>query len=236
MKIVPFAAVLAVLWLSPPAAAQDQDQDEAPHAASEIITSGNGEASLTPDRAILRVGMETRASSAADASAKNAEKVKAVVDKLRGLGYQADSLRTVGFSVTPNYDYSEGQKLVDYQATAIIKLTVNKLENLGSTIDAVLAAGATNVSNIEFESDDRQSGRASALSRALSAARSDATAIAEAAGGRLGRLLEVTTQPGMHFPMAGDAVMMRASNVALPPQDVLVSVMVQARWEFVPGR
>jgi len=31
------------------------------------------------------------------------------------------------------------------------------------------------------------------------------------------------------------AAEMRASNAALPPQDVLVMVNVQARWEFLAG-
>jgi uncharacterized protein YggE len=207
---------------------------EGPHAASEIVTTGTGEAVLTPDRAKLRVGVETHASTAEEAASRNAAKSKAVVEKLKSLGYAVDSLRTVGFGVNPNYSYDDGRRLIDYQAVATIMVTVSRLEQLGTTIDAVLAAGATDVSNIVFESDDMRSGRAAALARALDEARADADALARAGGGRLGRLLEANTQPGGYpIPMADMA--MRASNTALPPQDVVVSLMVQARWEFVPG-
>jgi uncharacterized protein len=219
------------------AAAQQSPAPGAPHAASELVTDGQGEASLTPDRAIVRVGVETHARTAADASARNARTVQKVVDTLRTLGYRVDSLRTVGFGVGPNYSYDDGRKLVDYQATATIRVSVTKLDRLGLTLDAVLGAGATDVSNVMFESDREREGRRMALEKALTAAREDATALARAAGGRLGRLLEATTQPRFG-PMAtaefGNAAI-RAGNAALPPQDVVVTVMVQARWELVTG-
>jgi uncharacterized protein YggE len=224
------AAMLLVLGADGLAA-----QDSAgPRAASEIVTSGEGEASLTPDRAVVRIGVQTSARTAAEASSRNAARVQAVIDTLRKLGYRVDSLRTVGFGVTPNYDYEAGRRLVDYQASATLALTVSRLDRLGLTLDGVLAAGATDVSNIMFESNREAEGRATALGRALTTARADATALAAAAGGRLGRLLEVNTLSPVR-PMPAMAMEMRASNAVLPPQDVVVNVTLQARWEFVPG-
>lgn len=229
-KCLPLAAALGLVIT--PLAAQ---APAGPHAASELVTAGSGDASLTPDRAIVRIGMETHAGTAAAASSRNAQKVQTVIDTLRKLGYRVDSLRTVAFSVSPNYSYDGGRKLVDYQATATIRLTVAKLDRLGLTLDAVLAAGASDVSGLSFESDREQAGRAAALERALAKARADAEALAKAAGGRLGRLLEATTQEDVGIPRRFEAADMRASNAALPPQDVVVNVTVQARWELVPG-
>lgn len=224
------AAVLLVLGARGMAA----QEPAGPRAASEIVTSGEGDATLTPDRAVVRIGVQTNARTAAEASSRNAARVQAVIDTLRKLGYRVDSLRTVGFGVTPNYDYEAGRKLVDYQASATLALTVTRLDRLGITLDGVLAAGATDVSNIMFESNREDEGRATALGRALRTARADAMALATAAGGRLGRLLEVNTLSPVR-PMAGMAMEMRASNAVLPPQDVVVNVTLQARWEFVPG-
>jgi uncharacterized protein YggE len=162
--------------------------------------------------------------------------VQSVIAALRKLGYNVDSLRTVGFGVSPNYSYDEGRRLIDYQATAALRLVVSRLERLGETLDAVLAAGATDVSGIGFESDSEQAGRQEALGVALAMARADAAALAAAAGGSLGRLLEATTQGGFPMPMMREAAMdMRASNQVLPPQDVVVTVTVQARWELITG-
>jgi hypothetical protein len=224
------AAVLLVLGARDAAA----QEPAGPRAASEIVTSGEGEAALTPDRAIVRIGVQTSARTAAEASSRNAARVQAVIDTLRKLGYRVDSLRTVGFGVTPNYDFEAGRRLVDYQATATLALTVTRLDRLGITLDGVLAAGATDVSNITFESNRENEGRATALGRALEVARADATALARAAGGRLGRLLEVNTLSPVR-PMQAMPMEMRASNAVLPPQDVVVHVTLQARWELVPG-
>src|SRR5687768_11749521 len=140
-----------------PAAANAQ-VPTVPRAATEIATSGNGEATLTPDRAVVRIGMQTNAPTAAAASSRNVRKVEAVIDTLRKLGYRVDSLRTVGFGVTPNYNYEQGRKLVDYQASATLALTVTRLDRLGITLDGVLAAGATDVSGIMFESNREAEG------------------------------------------------------------------------------
>lgn len=232
LSIAVLASSLLVLISTENVSQAQTSRPDSPHASSEIVTTGTGEAMLTPDRANLRVGVETHASTAAEAASRNAAKSKAVTEKLKDLGYDVDSLRTVGFGVNPNYSYDNGRRLIDYQAVATIMVTVSHLEQLGTIIDAVLAAGATDVANIVFESDDRRLGPAAALARALDEARADADALARAGGGRLGRLLEVTTQAGGYpIPMADMA--MRASNTNLPPQDVVVSLMVQARGEFV---
>lgn len=230
----PILAALLTLSLTSPTHAQ-APATGTPHASSEILTVGNGDASLSPDRAIVRIGMETHASTAAQASSRNAEKVKSVIEALRKLGYNVDSLRTVGFGVSPNYSYEEGRRLIDYQAVATLRLVVSRLDRLGETLDAVLTAGATDVSNIQFESDREAAGRGEALAKALAMARADAAALAAAAGGSLGRLLEATTQAGFPVPMMRESFDMRASNQVLPPQDVVVMVTVQARWEMVGG-
>ena len=234
MTFPTLAAASAAVLLALGARAGAAQEPVGPRAASEIVTSGEGEAALTPDRAVVRIGVQTSARTAAEASSRNAARVQAVIDTLRKLGYRVDSLRTVGFGVTPNYDFEAGRRLVDYQATATLALTVTRLDRLGITLDGVLAAGATDVSSITFESNREHEGRATALGRALEVARADATALAAAAGGRLGRLLELNTQSPVR-PMPGMAMEMRASNAVLPPQDVVVHVTLQARWEFVPA-
>lgn len=93
--------------------------------------------------------------------------------------------------------------------------------------------------NITFESDSVEMGRRTALAQALAKARSDAEALATAAGGSLGRLLEVSARPGFLPGAQLEAVVVNAyagrSAPAITPPDVVVRVSVQARWEFAPG-
>ncbi len=229
--LIPVTASLAALLLA-------QVPSASPRAAAEIITAGWSEATLSPQRAELRVGMTSRAGNAADASSRNARLLQSVLDSLGRVGFPRESLQTVAFGVGPNLDYEHGNKVNGYEATAAVRLMVHDLKRIGEIIDLVLRAGATDLSSITFQSDSVEIGRRRALGEALAKARSDAEALATAGGGSLGRLLEVSTQPGFGYGMAFQAVtvsrgMARAAP-AITPQDVVVQVSIQARWEFVP--
>jgi uncharacterized protein YggE len=64
--------------------------------------------------------------------------------------------------------------------------------------------------------------------------------MAEAAGGRLGPLVELGTTPGEYRPFFAGEMVMRAQAAASPtpvsPGAVIVSATVNARWRFLPGR
>lgn len=219
---LPLIMLLSGLLLPPRLPGQRTE----PKADSEILTAGSGEATLSPQRAV---------------SSRNAGVMTAVLDTLLRAGFPRESLQTVAFGVGPNYDYDKGNKLIDYEATAAIRLKVQDLSRIGRLIDQALAAGATDVGNVGFESDSLEQGRQQALARALGKARGDAQALATAAGGSLGRLLEVTARDN-YYPGAFDAMQMgfaamrQAAAPPISPWDVVVRVAVQARWEFVPRR
>jgi uncharacterized protein len=226
------ASLTALLLIQAPASP--------PKAGPEILTAGSGEATLPPQRAVLTIGMTSRASNAADASSRNAKILRSVLDTLGRAGFPRESLKTVNFGVDPNIDYEHANKVTGYDATATIRLVVHDLTQIGRVIDLALTAGATGVSNVTFESDSVGIGRRRALGEALARARSDADALATAAGGSLGRLVEVSTLlTGFGYGGRVSAALTFSTARQAPeftPRDVVVQVSVQARWEFVPGR
>jgi len=182
--------------------------------------------------------MTSRAGNAAGASSRNARLLQSVLDSLGRAGFPRESLQTVAFGVGPNLDYEHGNKVTGYEATATVRLIVHDLKRIGEIIDLVLRAGATDLPSITFESDSVAIGRRLALGEALAKARSDAEALATAGAGSLGRLLEVSTQAGSGYRTSLQAVSLTVAARGAPaimPQDVVVQVSVQARWEFVPG-
>jgi uncharacterized protein len=224
---------LLVLAAAVPFAAQRPPQSKT---ESEIVTYGSGEVTLSPQRAVLRIGVATHAPRASDASSQNAQAMKAVVEALARVGVPRDSLQTVAFGVGPNYDYDSGQRLIDYEAHAAVRLTVRDLSIIGRLIDVALEAGATDVGNVGFESDSMEIARRKALAQALGKARGDAEALAQAAGGSLGQPLEVKARDA-HFPdyeaFASSGYMLRQSQTPITPRDVVVRVAVEARWHLV---
>src|SRR4051794_15288167 len=70
-----------------------------------ILTSGSGEAKVTPDRAAVMVNVQTRAATAAAAASENARRTTAVLDAIGKLGLPKSQLATEGYSVNPEMVY-----------------------------------------------------------------------------------------------------------------------------------
>jgi uncharacterized protein YggE len=97
---------------------------------------------------------------------------------------------------------------------------------------------------VQFSSSAAVTARRQAIKLAVAEARMDAEALAEAAGGSVGKLLSVTT--GGNFGISSarlESVVVTSlsgsGGVASPPMlpnDVVVPAIVNARWEFIPKR
>ena len=222
---------ITALILATTARAQSQP------AGPEIVTTGSGSVVRPPDRAIGRVGVATRAATASAASQPKGPLVARVQDTLRALGLSDRAARPIAFGVVPNYDYQSGRRLIDYEARTTIEVTLQDVASLGRLLDAVLASGATDITSISFESDSAAKARSRALATALAAARADAEALAKAAGGTLGPLRSVTTTPDYSTVVAmqrAEYAVGASAGIVTVRRDVVVSVMIQARWAFTP--
>ena len=213
---------------------------QAPSTVPQVITAGRGEVDIKPDRVRMEFGVETRAASAAAASAENSRRQRAVLDTLLKLGVAQDQIQTANLQVTPEMVYpGQGQppKVSGYVARNSVRVEVLKLEQAGMLVDAALAKGATNVMGLRFYSSRAAEARREALVRAVKAARLDAEAMATAAGYQLGALIEISSGGPSDgpVPMAMDMVRSaRMSESAEPtpvnPGELKVVETVSVRW------
>ncbi len=224
---------LALTFATVTAAAAQESPGERRDRIPDIVVTGTGTVTLSPDYARVQVSVVTRDAEAARAGQANARAMTAVRGALRTLlGVPDDSLPTVSYSV--DADYSRGRP-VGYQARSAIEAPVRDLTKVGAVIDAALGAGATNISQIRFESTKREAARQEALARAVQTARREADAIARAAGGRLGPLLGISTSGPVAFTareMGVARAMVAETPIASPPLEVTATVT--ARWTFIP--
>ncbi len=208
----------------------------------EVITSGTGTVTLPPDRVVVRMEVTTTAVSAADATSSNAPLAAKVEAALRGNGLSPDAIRPVGFMLAPRRHPSGDETLLSYDARTTFEVRLDDVDALGRVLDVAIAAGATGVPSIAFQSDSVSAARRLALASAVAAARDDAETLAEASGGRLGALLLVTTSP-QAYGFGGIGPVSGASNtyisgvpvrVSAIRQDVVVTATVQTRWRLEP--
>jgi hypothetical protein len=212
-----------------------------PSTGPQIVVTGTGEATVSPDRATIFLGVQTRATTAAGAGSENARRVRLVLDTLRAVGLTSEQLSTVNYNVSPEMQYSpNGQtppKVVGYVVTNSVRAELRRLEDVARVIDAALAKGANEVSSLQLYSSKADSARRAALASAVADARADAEALARAAGGSLGMLIELTSVESPIRPVAVTG--MREMAVAKTPIEggtQTITATVTARWTLLGGK
>ena len=228
--MIRFAWIAAVLFVAPLGA---QQPAEAP---PQIVTSGRAQAVIPPDEAQVSVAVETTASTASAAASRNASRMNAVRQALIALGIPAANITTANFSVVPNMVTRDGKSRQEgYAAANEVIVRTQVLDQVGAIIDAALQGGAERIGYVAFSSTRIAQARRTALSEAVTQARADAEAMAVAAGGTLGTLLDMSTTnggPPMSLRIRGASSYAAATTVT--PGDISVDVSVTARWRFVP--
>jgi len=210
-------------------------------AGPQIVVTGTGEATVSPDRATIFLGVQTRAATAAGAGSENARRLRLVLDTLRALGLTSEQLSTVNYNVAPEMQYSpNGQtppKVVGYVVTNNVRAELRRLEDVARVIDAALAKGANEVSSLQFYSSKADSARRAALATAVTDARADAEALARAAGGSLGPLIELMSVESPIRPVPAPMVRaMVAEKTPIEGGTQTITVTITARWTLVGGK
>ena len=217
-----------------------------PAGVPSLSSSGQGEAKVKPDRASIVVVIQSRAATAAAASTDNAQRTRSVLDVVGKLGLPAEQMSTESYTVYPEMQYDKAggsAKVTGYVVANSIRVETHRPEQAGTIVDAALGAGANMINGLSFYASSIEEARRQAIDAAVASARADAAAMAVAAGGTLGDLLELstsgpTTAPRPMFNMATSSALARQSSEPTPLNGGLqtVSVFVNARWQFVARR
>lgn len=201
-----------------------------------ISVSGTGRVILAPDTADLRLGVTVQRPTVKAARADAAKAMQAVIDALKKLGIAEADIQTSSITLNPQYDYTNNSnppRLIGYQFSNSLAITVRKLDVLGDAIDNALAAGATTLDSVQFRVDDETKAEAQARTAAMADAKAKATALASAAGVTIEGVSSIseTVAPAPYpvfYGAAAGAVVDKA--VATPVQagtnEVTVSVAV----------
>lgn len=203
--------LLMVGMLSGAASAQDRLEPAVP----TIVTTGEATIRRAPDLAFVTAAVETRAKNPRDAQKLNADAMTAVQQRIAASGIARDAVRTTGYSIQQEFDFTNGRRVPrEYVARNGVEVRVDAIDKTGDILDAVVAAGATNVNGVRFELKDRDAVEREALKEAVGNARARAEAMAAGAGRTIDRVLRIDDAPQprgtpapqpMYRTMAADA-------------------------------
>lgn len=224
---------------------------------SALVVTATAEAEALPDRAILRISIESQARSGAEAGANTARIHASVLDTLKAFGFRAAGVASVNHGVSSfqapgprlAYDSATGRPTT-YVGRSSIRITITRLAQLGEIASAVIAKGATGVVTV-YSSTLADSARQAAVIEATRKARADAAAIAQSLGGSLGKLIELTSNmPGESRFRQGQPSTYEWSSAQLQrppgstpgslptiviPGEIVFTAHVTGRWEFIPN-
>ncbi|WP_046861531.1 SIMPL domain-containing protein [Microvirga massiliensis] len=231
------AMLCAALMASVPAAAQQ------PPRPPSISVTGSGEAELKPDFARIFVTVGTQADTIAQAVDLNRAATERALARLEGIGIKRDDIATAGFQVfqTPQPQGPDGreQKVPRFSVDHRIRVKTRDVAGVGKLAGEVLAAGDVTFQSISFGLDRQDEGGDVARRAAVRDAKRQAEVFAEAAGVKLGRLIEIRDGAAHPLPES-DMPMMRMRAVAaeavplVPPATLRFNASVQLVYEIAP--
>lgn len=203
-----------------------------------IVVTGEGEASVAPDMALLSLTVMREAASAREALDANNAAMTNVTEAIKLFGIADRDLQTAGLQIMPRYDYTnkpdgtQEAKLVAYQVTNTLSVRVRDLVKTGEILDKAVSLGVNQGGNITFANDDPSAVITEARRKAVAEATAKANTLADAAGVKLGRVVEISDQSYSAQPMPIEAKAFDRVAAAVPIQAGENSYRVQVNMIF----
>ena len=162
-----------------------------------ITVSASGKITVVPDVARVTLGVTVTKSTVKAVRQAGAKSMTDIIAALKALGIAEADIQTTNLSLYPQYGSGSAPKVVGYQISEQIQVTVRDLDKAGDVIDSATAKGATDVQGISFELADPIKAQNDARAAAVEAARVSAQAMASAGKVSLGAVVSITdaTQP-----------------------------------------
>jgi len=213
--------------------------------AEGIWVSGSGKVAVTPDIALLQLGIETQEATVAEAQAKASEAMDKVKASLIDSGVAEKDIQTRSFRISQRTRWDDVQQqevVTGYRVTNQVVAKIRDMEKVSGIIDAVVAAGGdyTRISSLNFSVDDPTTYYDEAREKAMADAKEKAEKIAGLAGLLLGKptyINESASTPylgGMGYEMAIPAPAPAPIIVETPPSispgEVEITVNMQVAY------
>ncbi|MBY3210299.1 SIMPL domain-containing protein [Rhizobium laguerreae] len=219
--------LMTALLALPLAAAAPAFAQEAKPREPVISVTGDGESSVAPDMAVVNLAVVKQAKTAREALDENNKAMNDVLAALKSGGIAERDLQTSGFSIQPQYNYPQpvdGQQqqpqLIGYQTINSVTVRLRDLAKLGAVIDQSVTLGINQGGEIQFTNDKPDAAIEEARKAAVADAVKRAKTLSEAAGVKLGRILEINENVprAMPQPVYRATMMKEASDAAVPVQ------------------
>jgi uncharacterized protein YggE len=167
-------------------------QDDTCSADRTVNVSGAAVVYVTPDRALIQLGVQTNGVTPEETQGRNFLITQQVINSVRSQGVEAKDIATDYIIVMPIYEEYDALDIKGYRIDNTISITLRDVKLVEKVIVAALKAGANEVQDIQFYSSELRKYRDQAREMAMQAAVEKASALAGAAGAEAGCVLSIS--------------------------------------------
>jgi len=164
-----------------------------------IHVSGTAVVNVKPDRALIKLGVQSNGRSAKDAQEKNSAAISKVTKVLKTLGIESKDIATDWYTIEPLYEDYDSLYIKGYRIYNIIEVTVRDVDRANDVMVAAFGAGANQVVSVDFYTSELRKYRDQAREMAMKAASEKAKALAQSAGADTSCVLNINENTSSYF-------------------------------------
>lgn len=164
---------------------------------STFDVTGESKITTIPDKAVVSLGITVNESTVKQAQDKANTIINNINTELGKLNIDKKDIKTDNYSLYPNYDYQQGQRITGYSVNANLSVNLTDFSKLNQAIDAATGVGANQVGGIMFTLSDekKKDVENDARKQAIENAKEKARSLSSLAGMRLGKIVNVSESP-----------------------------------------
>lgn len=191
--------VIALLTLLLPGMCVAQEKPP----AKVVRVVGTADVKVTPDRAVIELGVEKQNPSAAIAKQAADAASRRIIAALHNNGVEEKDIQTTYLSLQPQSYVRKGVRVSYFEATQTLTVTVRNLPKLDSLLESLIKAGGNRIDSIRYETSTLRKYRDQARDMAIRAAHEKADAMARALGQQIGKAQMIDEVPEYSYASAG---------------------------------
>jgi uncharacterized protein YggE len=218
-----FALAVAAVALAPLSA---------PAAEKLITVTGEATVAVAPDMAVIRIGVTSQGKTAHEASDANAKQMTKVLAAIKGAGVADRDVQTSRLSLQPQYDPNKSgtARLLGFLVTNQVTIKIRDTGKLPTILDTAIAAGANEMSGIEFVVSEQSKLLDLARDDAIADAHRKAELYAKAANVKLGKVMAISEEGS--GPPRPVIQAMRAGAVPVAPGEQMLRASVTVSYDI----
>jgi uncharacterized protein YggE len=204
-----------------------------------ISVTGNAEIKVAPDQASLTLGVDSHDKDLAIAKVDNDKRIKKLLSLAHAAGVDPKNIQTSALTMGPEYSDEKIPKLLGYQVSQTVTVTLRDLSKYEDLMTNSLRAGVNRVNGINFFVADPKKYREEARIQAVRAAREKAKAMAAELGQAIGKPWEVTEQPDIdaqdvtaNFGFRNQMPMLQQEQSTVAGGEVTIRAIVRVSFQL----